>query len=61
MLHCTSVETTGGNRLVTLNVHALVAPCERNDVIFIVTECEKTSQFSVNFQRDLDSEHTWVF
>ena len=61
MLHCTSVETTGGNRLVTLKVHALVALCECNDVIFVVTVCGKTSQYGVKFHRNLDDKHTWVF
>ena len=54
-------ETTGGNRLVTLRLHAVVAPYECNDVIFIVTACEKTSQYDVNFQRNFDGEKPGFF
>ena len=56
MLHCTSQETTVGTRLGTLKMDALVAPYGCNDVIFVVTACEKTSQYSVNFQRNLESD-----
>ena len=56
MLPCTSVETTGGTRLVTFKMDALAAPYGCNDVIFVVTACEKTSQYGVNFQRHLDSD-----
>ena len=56
MLHCTSVDTTGGTRLVTFKMDALAAPYGCNDVIFVVTACEKTSQYSVNFQRNLESD-----
>ena len=61
MLHCTSVETTGGNRLVTLRMHAVVTPYECNDVILVVTVCRKTSQYDVNFQRNLDGEKPRFF
>ena len=54
-------ETTGGNRLVTLRMHAVVAPCKCNDVILVVTVCRKTSQYDVNFQRNLDGEKPGSF
>ena len=54
-------ETTGGNGLVTLRMHAVVLPYECNDVILVVTVCRKTSQYDVNFQRNLHGEKPRFF
>ena len=54
-------ETTGGNRLVTSKIHAVVALYQCNDVILVVTVCRKTSQYDVNFQRNLDGEKPRFF
>ena len=61
MPHCTSEETTGCTRLVTLKMDALAAPYGCNDVIFDVTACKKDVTIQRKFPKKFRWWYTWVF